>query len=173
MAKQTVEITLSVNGKRISRAVEPRYLLADFLRHELGLKGAHIGCEHGVCGACTVLINGRTARSCLHFAVDVAGVELTTVEGLVDENDRLDPIQRAFHENHALQCGFCTPGFLLTTHEFLQRNPSPTHEEVREALTNNICRCTGYANIVKAVLAAAAALRGEFRSSAGRRPSER
>jgi len=163
-----MQLQLSVNGKTYSRMVEPRYLLADFLRHELGLKGTHIGCEHGVCGACTVLINGRTARSCLHFAIDVAGAELTTVEGLVDENDQLDPVQQAFRQHHALQCGFCTPGFLLTVHEFLGRNPDPTPAQIREALTNNICRCTGYANIVKAVSAAAAALR----ANAGTRQAE-
>jgi aerobic-type carbon monoxide dehydrogenase small subunit (CoxS/CutS family) len=157
---QKVNVRLTVNGKAYERQVEPRYLLADFLRHELGLKGTHIGCEHGVCGACTVMIDGRTARSCLHFAVAVDGAEITTVEGLAGE-DKLHPIQQAFHENHALQCGYCTPGFLMTATEFLGRNPNPTTDEIRQALTNNICRCTGYANIVKAVAAAAEKMRAE------------
>ena len=157
---QKVSVRLTVNGKAYERRVEPRYLLADFLRHEIGLKGTHIGCEHGVCGACTVMIDGRTARSCLHFAVVVDGAEITTVEGLASE-DRLNPIQQAFHEHHALQCGYCTPGFLMTVTEFLQRNPSPSRDEIRTALTNNICRCTGYANIIEAVAAAADAMRGQ------------
>lgn len=155
--KKTVEMT--VNGKRYRREVEPRYLLADFLRHELELKGTHIGCEHGVCGACTVLIDGRTARSCLHFAVALDGAEITTVEGMATD-EALHPIQRAFHENHALQCGYCTPGFLMTVHEFLRRNPDPSRDEIRTALANNICRCTGYVNIVKAVEQAAREMRG-------------
>ena len=149
------EVELTVNGRTWSRQVEPRYLLADFLRHELGLKGTHIGCEHGVCGACTVMIDGQTARSCLHFAVAVQGSAITTVEGLAGDGD-LTPLQQAFHENHALQCGFCTPGFLMTATELLRHNPEPTVAEIQVALTNNICRCTGYTNIVKAVAAAAA-----------------
>jgi aerobic-type carbon monoxide dehydrogenase small subunit (CoxS/CutS family) len=160
---EKVTVRLTVNGKAYERQVEPRYLLADFLRHEIGLKGTHIGCEHGVCGACTVMIDGRTARSCLHFAVAVEGCEIATVEGLAGDG-ALTPIQQAFHENHALQCGYCTPGFLMTTTEFLQRNPAPSTEEIRQALTNNICRCTGYANIVKAVGAAAEAMRATPRS---------
>ena len=150
MSARKIVVGLTVNGKRYEREVEPRYLLADFLRHELGLKGTHIGCEHGVCGACTVLLDGDTARSCLHFAVAVDGAEITTVEGIA-AGGPLHVVQEAFHENHALQCGYCTPGFLLTTLEFLRRNPAPTRSEIREALTNNICRCTGYLNIVKAV----------------------
>lgn len=152
------EVTLSVNGTRYTRLIEPRYLLADFLRHELDLKGTHIGCEHGVCGACTVLIDGKTSRSCLHFAIAVQGSEVTTVEGLASET-ALHPIQEAFHQSHALQCGFCTPGFLMTAKEFLAENPDPTESEIRLALTNNICRCTGYANIVGAIKLAAKALR--------------
>ncbi len=151
-------VGLIVNGKDYVREVEPRYLLADFLRHELGLKGTHIGCEQGVCGACTVLVNGRSARACLQFAVALDGAEITTVEGIAGDGP-LHPIQEAFHENHALQCGYCTPGFLLTTMEFLGRNPDPTREEIREALVNNICRCTGYLNIIKAVEDAAGRLR--------------
>lgn len=154
------EIRMVVNGKVYTRSVEPRYLLADFLRHEIGLTGTHIGCEHGVCGACTVLINGQSARSCLHFALALNGAEITTVEGLADGN-RLHPIQEAFRRNHALQCGFCTPGFLMTTLEFLRGHPEPTEEAIRIALTNNICRCTGYVNIVNAVLDASRVLRSE------------
>ncbi|MDP7548288.1 MAG: (2Fe-2S)-binding protein [Alphaproteobacteria bacterium] len=153
-----VEVTLTVNGRKRSGLAEPRLLLADFLRHELGLRGAHIGCEHGVCGACTILIDGRTARSCLHFAVAVDGAVIDTVEGMAGL-DALHPIQEAFHQNHALQCGYCTSGFLLTTLEFLRRNPDPDEAEIRRALTNNLCRCTGYSNIVKAVAEAAAAMR--------------
>lgn len=152
------EVTLSVNGTRCTRLIEPRYLLADFLRHELDLKGTHIGCEHGVCGACTVLIDGKTSRSCLHFAIAVQGSEVTTVEGLASET-ALHPIQQAFHQTHALQCGFCTPGFLMTAKEFLAENPDPTENEIRTALTNNICRCTGYANIVSAIKLAAKTMR--------------
>lgn len=154
MSQDTVEVNLDVNGKTYRRLVEPRYLLADFLRHEIGLKGTHIGCEHGVCGACTVLIDGRTARSCLHFAAAVQGSAIMTVEGLATDSE-LHPIQQAFREHHALQCGFCTSGFLMTCLEFLRENMQPTEAEVRSALTNNICRCTGYSNIVKAVMAAA------------------
>ena len=155
---EKVQVTLKVNGREATSAIEPRLLLADFLRHELALKGTHIGCEHGVCGACTVLIDGRTARSCLHFAVAVQGCEIDTVEGVAD-GDRLNPIQEAFHRNHALQCGYCTPGFLMTVTELLRRNPDPDEAEIREALTNNVCRCTGYHNIVKAVAEAAKAMR--------------
>jgi aerobic-type carbon monoxide dehydrogenase small subunit (CoxS/CutS family) len=155
---EKVEITLTVNGQKRSALAEPRMLLADFLRHELGLRGVHIGCEHGVCGACTILLDGRTARSCLHFAIAVDGAVIDTVEGMASA-DNLHPIQEAFHQNHALQCGYCTSGFLLTTLEFLRRNPDPDEAEIRRALTNNLCRCTGYTNIVKAVAAAAAAMR--------------
>jgi aerobic-type carbon monoxide dehydrogenase small subunit (CoxS/CutS family) len=158
MAIQKLRVEINVNGRDYVRDVEPRYLLADFLRHELGLKGTHIGCEHGVCGACTVMIDGRTARSCLHFAVDVTGTKIKTVEGLGSES-ALDPVQQAFHDHHALQCGFCTPGFLMTTHELLDRNPNPTESEIRTALTNNICRCTGYTNIIAAVATAAQLMR--------------
>jgi len=151
------EVTLTVNGRKRSATVEPRMLLVDFLRHELGMTGTHIGCEHGVCGACTILLDGRTARSCLHFAVAVDGSEIDTVEGVASQ-DLLHPIQEAFHQHHALQCGYCTPGFLMTTIELLKQNPNPDEAAIRRALTNNICRCTGYTNIIKAVSAAAAAL---------------
>ena len=153
-----VEITLTVNGRKRRARVEPRLLLVDYLRHQLGLTGTHIGCEHGVCGACTVLLHGRTARSCLHFAAAVDGADIRTVED-VAALDALHPIQEAFHQHHALQCGYCTPGFLMTTIELLERDPDPDEAAIRRALTNNICRCTGYANIVKAVAAAAKALR--------------
>ncbi len=154
------EVTLTVNGRKRSATVEPRMLLVDFLRHELGMTGTHIGCEHGVCGACTVLLDGRTARSCLHFAVAVDGAEIDTVEGIASQ-DQLHPIQEAFHQHHALQCGYCTPGFLMTTIELLKQNPNPDEAAIRRALTNNICRCTGYTNIIKAVAAAAAALQAQ------------
>lgn len=154
------EVTLTVNGRKRSATVEPRMLLVDFLRHELGMTGTHIGCEHGVCGACTVLLDGRTARSCLHFAVAVDGSEVDTVEGVASQ-DLLHPIQEAFHQHHALQCGYCTPGFLMTTIELLKQNPNPDEAAIRRALTNNICRCTGYTNIIKAVAAAAAALQAQ------------
>ncbi len=143
-------IAVVVNGTRYERSVEPRLLLSDFLRHDLGLTGTHVGCEHGVCGACTVLMDGQPVRSCLLFAVQTDGHELQTVEGLA-AGDQLHPLQQAFHETHALQCGFCTPGFLMTLVPFLKDHPNPTEPEIREALSGNLCRCTGYANIVKAV----------------------
>src|ERR1700759_4836968 len=156
MAKQATRIT--VNGKSHAPGVEARLRPADFLRHELGLTGTHLGCEHGVCGACTVLVDGRTARSCLMFAVQANGCEVTTVEGLTPEGG-LSVLQQAFVDNHGLQCGFCTPGMLVTLTELLRETPDPTEQEVREALTGNLCRCTGYAGIVKAALDAAQRLR--------------
>ncbi len=152
------ELTITVNGRSRTSRVEARRLLVDFLRHDLGLTGTHIGCEQGVCGACTVLLDGRTARSCLHFAVAVDGSDIRTVEDLADL-DELHPIQEMFHQKHALQCGFCTPGFLLTAVELLESTPDPDEATIREALMNNVCRCTGYANIVDAVAGAAVALR--------------
>lgn len=148
-------ISLTVNGKEHQRSVEPRLLLSDFLRHELRLTGTHVGCEHGVCGACTILLNDQAVRSCLMFAVQVDGEEIITVEGLALEGDELHPLQKAFHEAHGLQCGFCTPGFLMTLVPYLKENPNPTEEEIREALSGNLCRCTGYQNIVEAVKLAA------------------
>ena len=153
-----VPVTLTVNGRTRQSRVEPRRLLVDYLRHDLGLTGAHIGCEQGVCGACTVLLDGRTARSCLHFAVTVNGSDIRTVEDLADL-DELHPIQEMFHQKHALQCGFCTPGFVLTAVELLERTADPDEAAIREALMNNVCRCTGYANIVDAVAEAAVELR--------------
>ena len=148
------EIHLKVNGKEVSGTVEPRRTLADFLRDNLGLTGTHLGCEHGVCGACTVLIDGASARSCLTFAVQVDGCEVMTVEGLA-RNGEWHPLQQAFHECHGLQCGFCTPGMLMSAYEIIARNPEPDETEVRQALAGNLCMCTGYINIVKAVLAGA------------------
>jgi carbon-monoxide dehydrogenase small subunit len=156
MSKKPTRVT--VNGKAHARLVESRLTLADFLRHELGLTGTHLGCEHGVCGACTVLVNGHSARSCLMFAVQASGREVTTVEGLTPD-DGLSPLQQAFVDNHGLQCGFCTPGMLVTLTELLRETPDPTEQEVREAITGNLCRCTGYAGIVKAALDAAQRLR--------------
>jgi len=153
-----IAIKVTVNGVVRERRVEPRLLLADFLRHELELTGTHVGCEHGVCGACTVLVDGATARSCLLFAAQLDGARITTVEGLARDGEP-QPIHDAFHENHALQCGYCTPGFLITVHELLAENPEPTDADVRDALSGNLCRCTGYVNIVKAVLDAAGRLR--------------
>jgi carbon-monoxide dehydrogenase small subunit len=145
---------LIVNGKQVEREVESRLLLSDFLRHELELTGTHVGCEHGVCGACTILVDGEAVRSCLMFAVQADGLKVETVEGLGAEG-ALHPIQEAFKEAHGLQCGFCTPGILMTLVPFLRENPDPTEEEIREALSGNLCRCTGYANIVKAAKLAA------------------
>jgi len=138
--------------------VEPRMLLSDFLRHELGLTGTHVGCEHGVCGSCTIVFDGEAMRSCLLFAVQADGHEISTVEGL-GTPDNLHPLQEAFQEKHALQCGFCTPGFLMSLTPFLEENPNPDREEIREAIAGNLCRCTGYENIVDAVKLAAEKMR--------------
>ena len=148
------KLSLTCNGHRYEREVDPRMLLSDFLRHELDLTGTHVGCEHGVCGACTVLFDGQPVRSCLMFAVQADGHEIITVEGIGTPED-LHPIQQAFWEAHGLQCGFCTPGFLLTLIPFLQENPSPSEEQIRNAISGNICRCTGYQHIVDAVQIAA------------------
>jgi carbon-monoxide dehydrogenase small subunit len=152
------QIRLQVNGKTYEASAEPRRSLADFLRDNLGLKGTHIGCEQGVCGACTIHMNGVAVRSCLLYAVQADGSEIRTVEGLAD-GKTLHPLQQAFHESHALQCGFCTPGFLMSLTAFLQDNPDPTDDEIREALSGNLCRCTGYVSIHEAVKSAARALR--------------
>lgn len=153
------EVTLTVNGKPYSAAVESRWSLADFLRHKLGLTGTHLGCEHGVCGACTVLLDGHSVRGCLTLAVQADGKSVETVEGLAPSSTELNTLQQAFWDNHGLQCGFCTPGILMTLTEFLQDNADPSEAEVREALSGNICRCTGYQGIVDAALEAAANLR--------------
>ena len=146
-------IQLTVNGQVYERTVEVRLTLADLLREELNLTGTHLGCEHGICGACTIVLNGEAVRSCLMLAVQADGASLLTVEGLAT-GTTLHPLQQAFHEHHALQCGFCTPGLLMTAHAFLQETPNPTVEQVREAISGNICRCTGYAPIVQAILQA-------------------
>ena len=158
MDKRTV--TLTVNGKRLTHEVETRAHLADFLRRELRLTGTHLGCEHGVCGACTVLVDGEAVRSCLMLAVQADGREVVTTEGLAAPDGTLSALQQAFWEKHGLQCGFCTPGMLTTLTAFLRENPDPTEEEVREAISGNLCRCTGYAGIIAAALEAAKRLRG-------------
>jgi len=152
----TRSIHLTVNGKTYERTVAVRMTLADFLREELNLTGTHLGCEHGVCGACTILYNGAAVRSCLMLAVQADGAELMTVEGLA-QGDTLHPLQQAFQEHHALQCGFCTPGLLMTAYALLQETPHPSRDEVREAIAGNICRCTGYAPIVQAIVQAGSA----------------
>ena len=149
-----VEIALTVNGKAYRGRCEPRKLLVDFIREDLGLTGTHAGCEHGICGACTILFNGQAARSCITLAVQADGAELKTIEGLASEG-RLHPLQQAFHEHHGLQCGFCTPGMLMTALDFLNTVRHPTEEQIRGAMSAVICRCTGYDGIVKAVAAAA------------------
>lgn len=148
-------VTLKVNGEEYTATIEPRMLLSDVLRDELRLTGTHVGCEHGICGACTVLMDGRPIRSCLVFGVQADGKEIKTVEGLADSDGSMHPLQSGFWEMHGLQCGFCTPGFLMTAYHFLQENPDPTREEIREAVSGNLCRCTGYQNIVDAVEMAA------------------
>ena len=157
----TRRIALTVNGRRHEIEVETRLTLADCLRHTLGLTGTHLGCEHGVCGACSVLVEGRSIRSCLMLTVQADGAEITTVEGLAAADGSLHPLQQAFHDKHGLQCGFCTPGILMTLKELLQEHPAPDEDEIREALSGHLCRCTGYQNIVAAALDAAARLRGE------------
>lgn len=152
-------VVVTVNGTRHERLVEPRRLLCDFIRQDLGLTGTHIGCEHGVCGMCTILIDGRTARSCLTFAVQVDGAEITTVEGL-GTPAKMHPLQQAFWEKHGLQCGFCTPAMLLTALELLNSNPSPSRDEIREAISSNLCRCTGYQNIIDSVESAVSQMNG-------------
>ena len=148
-------ITVSVNGTKHTKEVPVRITLADFIRYELGLTGTHLGCEHGVCGACTILLDGRSARSCLMLAVQADGHELLTVEGIAPSPDKLHPLQEDFRDNHGLQCGFCAPGMLTTLLEFLRDNPDPTEQEVRVAISGNLCRCTGYQGIVLAALDAA------------------
>jgi carbon-monoxide dehydrogenase small subunit len=155
---ELIPISVTVNGTTVERNVEPRLLLSDFLREDLGLTGTHIGCEHGVCGACTILFDGASVRSCLVFAVQADGHKIVTVEGL-GSPDNLHPIQEAFREAHAAQCGYCTPGFLMTLVPFLEENPDPTEEQIREAISGNLCRCTGYQHIVEAVRLAAEKMR--------------
>ena len=161
MSEQLHEVRLVVNGVTHEVSVPARRLLSDALRHDLGLTGTHVGCEHGVCGACTILVDGRPMRSCLMFAVSATDSEITTVEGLTNADGSLSPVQQAFAECHGLQCGFCTPGFLTTITAGLAANPDPTEDEAREMVAGNLCRCTGYQNIVKAVLRAAEIRREE------------
>ena len=159
MIEELVTVATSVNGARYTRVVEPRLLLSDFIRHELELTGTHVGCEHGICGVCNVLLNGESVRSCLMFAVQCDGAQLRTIEGL-GTIDNMHPIQEAFWEKHGLQCGFCTPGMLMSAVELLEVNTDPTLEAIREAVSSNLCRCTGYQTIVEAVQDAAKRMRG-------------
>jgi carbon-monoxide dehydrogenase small subunit len=159
MTSPTVPLRLFVNGDRHEIQVEPRKTLADALREDCGLTGTHLGCEHGVCGACTILVDGKPARACLMFAVQCEGMSIRTVEGLAVDDEALHPLQQAFWDNHGLQCGFCTPGFLMLAAGVLEENPDPTDEELVEALSSNLCRCTGYQNILKATKCAAEAMR--------------
>jgi aerobic-type carbon monoxide dehydrogenase small subunit (CoxS/CutS family) len=162
-----LDVRLTVNGKTREGRCEPRTLLVDFLRDNLALTGTHAGCEHGICGSCTILFNGEAARSCIMLAVQADGGEIITVEGLARDG-KLHPLQQAFHEHHGLQCGFCTPGMLIAAMDFLQTNPSPNEQEVREGLSAVLCRCTGYQNIVAAVMAAAAEMRSKQGSESAR-----
>jgi aerobic carbon-monoxide dehydrogenase small subunit len=158
-----VSVKLNVNGQIREATIEPRVTLADFLREKCGLTGTHLGCEHGVCGACTVLVNGAAVRSCLMFAVQADGAEVTTIEGIGPPGGGLSAVQSAFRDCHGLQCGFCTPGFIVSLTAFLRERPNPTEEEIRESLSGNLCRCTGYQGIIEAVRqAAGAARRGEL-----------
>ena len=152
-------INLTVNGIKYEKEVEARKLLVDFIREDIGLTGTHIGCEHGQCGACTVVFNGKSLKSCLMFAVQADGAEILTVEGLA-KDEKLHPIQEAFWENHGLQCGYCTPGMLMSSYVLLKENPQPSEEDIREGISGNICRCTGYVNIVKAIKEASKKIEG-------------
>jgi aerobic carbon-monoxide dehydrogenase small subunit len=156
----THEITLNINGRRYALTVDPRRTLADAIRDDCGLTGTHLGCEHGVCGACTIILDGESLRSCLMFAVQADGRTLRTIEGLA-EGENFHPLQQAFMEHHALQCGFCTPGFLMLAVALLEQNPDAGEDEIRDALSSNLCRCTGYQNILKAVSAAAVAMKAK------------
>jgi aerobic carbon-monoxide dehydrogenase small subunit len=162
----TVDIQFKVNGKAKKASVSARLLLSDFVRQDLSLPGTHVGCEHGVCGACTILVNDEPVRSCLMFAAQVDGCEITTVESL-GKASALHPIQEAFWEEHGLQCGFCTPGMLMIAKDLLKKNPSPTEDEVREVVSDNLCRCTGYQNIVNSILKAAAKMRDASATQSG------
>ena len=162
----TLPVRLTVNGESREALAEPRRTLADFLRHDLGLTGTHVGCEHGVCGSCTVVVGGEPVRSCLMLAVQADGAEVLTIEGLAADG-RLHPVQEAFRERHSFQCGFCTPGFVMTAYAFLRESPEPSRAEIRKALSSNLCRCTGYQSIVDGVELAAETLRGDGRGSGG------
>ena len=157
--EERYKIRFTLNGEAIEGIAEPRLLLTDFLRHEIGATGTHVGCEHGICGACTILVNGKAVRSCLMLAMQVEGSEVETIEGLADQDGNFNALQQAFHENFALQCGYCTPGFLMTLSEYLKGNPDPSMEEIKVALSGNICRCTGYHEIINAAFDAAKEMR--------------
>ena len=148
-------VRFTLNGEPVEGLAEPRMLLTDFIRYEIGATGTHVGCEHGICGACTIRVDGKAVRACLMLAVQAEGKRIETVEGLASKDGTLSPLQLAFHRNFAVQCGYCTPGFLMTLTEYLERNPNPTEEDIRVALSGNLCRCTGYAEIVNAALEAA------------------
>lgn len=154
-------VRFTLNGEAVEGLAEPRMLLTDFIRHEIGATGTHVGCEHGICGACTIRVDGKAVRACLMLAVQADGRSLATVEGLAERDGQLSILQQAFHRNFALQCGYCTPGFLMSLADYLERNSNPSEADIREALSGNLCRCTGYAEIVKAALEAARELRGE------------
>jgi aerobic-type carbon monoxide dehydrogenase small subunit (CoxS/CutS family) len=162
---EDIDIKLTVNGKERRARVAPRLLLSDFLRHQLALPGTHVGCEHGVCGACNVIVDGAVTRACLMFAVQTDGSQVTTVESLGTVK-KLHPLQEAFWEEHGLQCGFCTPGMLMAAYELIQRNPDPTEDEVREAISGQLCRCTGYQNIVKSIMSGARKMRAQAEAAA-------
>jgi len=170
---ERARLSLTLNGRKLSGEAEPRMLLSDFLRHVLGATGTHVGCEHGVCGCCTVLLDGAAVRSCLTLAVQAEGRAVTTVESLADANGKLNALQRAFQNNHALQCGFCTPGILMSFTDFLARNPDPSEAEVVEVLSGHLCRCTGYAGIVSAVLEAAKEMHTRSAPSPNQTPARR
>ncbi len=157
--EEKYQVKFILNGETVEGMAEPRLLLTDFLRHEIGSTGTHVGCEHGICGACTILVNGKAVRSCLMLAMQVEGMEIGTIEGLADTDGKFNVLQQAFHENFALQCGYCTPGFLMTLSEYLLSNPDPSIDQIKIALSGNICRCTGYHEIVNAALDAAKAMR--------------
>jgi 2-furoyl-CoA dehydrogenase 2Fe-2S iron sulfur subunit len=159
-------IRFTLNGEKVEALAEPRMLLTDFIRHEIGATGTHVGCEHGICGACTIRVNGQAVRACLMLAVQAEGCVIETVEGLAAKDGTLSVLQAAFHRNFALQCGYCTPGFLMSLSEYLERAENPTEEEIRIALSGNICRCTGYAEIVNAALEAAKEIRASKKSNA-------
>ena len=156
--EERYQVKIVLNGEAVEGFAEPRLLLTDFLRHEIGATGTHVGCEHGICGACTILVDGKAVRSCLMLAIQADGLEIGTIEGLANDDGKFNALQQAFHENFALQCGYCTPGFLMTLSEYLKSNPDPSIEEIKIALSGNICRCTGYQNIVAAVKDAATKL---------------
>jgi len=160
-------VRISLNGRQVEGSARPNMLLSDFLRGELGATGTHVGCEHGVCGACTIRVDGMAVRSCLYLAVQADGRRVDTIEGLSNTDGNFGVLQQAFHENFALQCGFCTPGFLTTLDHYLETNPDPTEFEVRDALSGNMCRCTGYAEIIRATMVAAAEIRNQKQHTSG------